>query len=48
MSHKQPRPTGPGRIHRYASTVEAFNTVHPTAIGDLGTIGNNHMVNPNS
>ena len=34
-------------IHRYASTVEALNTVHPTAIGDLGTIGNNHMVHLN-
>ena len=35
-------------IHRYASTVEALNTVHPTAVGDLGTIGNNHVVHPNS
>ena len=34
-------------VHRYASTVEALNTVHPTAVGDLGTIGNNHMVHPN-
>ena len=31
-------------VHRYASTVEALNTVHPTAEGDLGTIGNNHMI----
>ena len=35
-------------VHRYVSTVEALNTVHPTAIGDLGTIGNNHVVHPNS
>ena len=35
-------------VYRYASTVEALNTVHPTAIGDLGTIGNNHVVHPNS
>ena len=34
-------------VHRYVSTVGALNTVHPTAIGDLGTIGNNHMVHPN-
>ena len=31
-------------VHRYASTVEALNTVHLTAEGDLGTIGNNHMI----
>ena len=31
--------------HRYAYTVEALNTVHPTAIGDLG---NNHVVHLNS
>ena len=30
-------------VHRYVSTAEALNTVHPTAIGDLGTIGNNHV-----
>ena len=35
------------RVHRYVSTVEALNTFHPTAVGDLGTIGNNHMVHPN-
>ena len=35
-------------IHRYVSTVEALNTAHPTAVGDLGTIGNNHVVHPNS
>ena len=34
-------------VHRYASTLEALNTAHPTAIGDLGTIGNNHMVHLN-
>ena len=34
-------------VHRYASTMEALNTVHPTAVGDLGTIGNNHGVHPN-
>ena len=34
-------------VHRYVSTAEALNTTHPTAIGDLGTIGNNHMVHPN-
>ena len=34
-------------VHRYVSTVEALNTVHPTAVGDLGTIGNNHMVHLN-
>ena len=34
-------------VHRYASTVEVLNTVHPTAVGDLGTIGNNHVVHPN-
>ena len=31
-------------VHRYTSTVEALNTVHLTAEGDLGTIGNNHMI----
>ena len=35
------------QVHRYASTMEALNTVHPTAIGDLGTIGNNHVVHLN-
>ena len=35
------------KVHRYASTMEALNTVHPTAIGDLGTIGNNHVVHLN-
>ena len=34
-------------VHRYISTVEAVNTSHPTAKGDLGTIGNNHMVHLN-
>ena len=34
-------------VHKYVSTAEALNTVHPTAIGDLGTIGNNHVVHPN-
>ena len=29
------------------STVEALNTVHPTAVGDLRTIGNNHVVHLN-
>ena len=33
--------------HRYVSTVEALNTVHPTAVGDLGITGNNHMAHPN-
>ena len=33
-------------VHRYASTVEALNIAHPTAVGDLGTIGNNHVVHP--
>ena len=31
-------------VHRY---VEALSTAHPTALGDLGTIGNNHMVHSN-
>ena len=31
-------------VCRYASTVEALNTVHLTAKGDLVTIGNNHMI----
>ena len=35
------------RVHKYASTVEASNTVHQTAIGDIGTIGNNHIVHLN-
>ena len=35
------------RVHKYVYTAEAFNTVHPTAVGDLGAIGNNHMVRPN-
>ena len=35
-------------VHRYASTVEALNTDHLIAEGDLGTIGNNHMVHLNS
>ena len=34
-------------VHRYASTVGALNTVHLTAEGDLGTIGNNHMIHLN-
>ena len=34
-------------VCRYASTVEALNTVHLTAKGDLGTIGNNHMIHLN-
>ena len=34
-------------VHRYVSTVEALNTAHPTAVGALGTIGNNQMVHPN-
>ena len=34
-------------VHRHASTVEAWNTAHPTAEGDLGTIRNNHTVHPN-
>ena len=34
-------------VCRYASTVEASNTVHLTAKGDLGTIGNNHMIHLN-
>ena len=34
-------------VCRYASTVEALNTVHLTAEGDLGTIGNNHMIHLN-
>ena len=32
------------RVHKYVSTVEVLNTVHPTAAGDLGTKGNNHIV----
>ena len=32
------------RVHKYVSTVEVLNTVHPTAAGDLGTTGNNHVV----
>ena len=32
------------KVPRYPSTVEALNTVHLTAEGDLGTIGNNHMI----
>ena len=35
-------------VHTYASTVKALNTAHPTAIWDLGTIGNNHVVHLNS
>ena len=34
------------RVHSSASTVGASNTVLPTATGDLGTTGNNHMVHP--
>ena len=34
-------------VHRYASTVETLNAVHLTAKGDLGTIGNNHMIHLN-
>ena len=34
------------RVHKYVSTVEVLNTVHPTATGDLGTTGNNHVVHP--
>ena len=35
------------RAHRYVYTVDALNTVHPTAVGDLGTTGNNHVVHLN-
>ena len=31
------------RVHLYVSTVEVSNTVHPIAVGDLGTTGNNNM-----
>ena len=34
-------------VHRYESSVGALNTVHLTAEGDLGTIGNNHMIHLN-
>ena len=34
-------------VHRYASTVEALNTVHLTAKEVLGTIENNHMIHLN-
>ena len=35
------------KVHKYVSTAEVLNTVHPTAAGDLGTIGNNHVVHLN-
>ena len=34
------------RVHKYVSTMEVLNTVHPTAAGDLGTTENNCIVHP--
>ena len=34
------------RVCLYVSTVGVLNTAHPTATGDLGTTGNNHVAHP--
>ena len=46
-SQQQPRSTRPEKSTDMHLLWRALNTVHLTAEGDLGTIGNNHMIHLN-